>query len=187
VATDRQIAASRANSKKSTGPKSRGGKRRASQDAHSHRMAVRSPIDPDWIAKVEHQACDGGIVLSHARSIARAQHDLLRARSLSAALVAKALASHMDGGMVSSSLGRSPLDTDRAGAVELAVPLFRVLDRYENRARRTELPDFVSRKRWGEQLIGQTNPIFSNEFKGSRNRGNSIAAVCATSRSVPNP
>jgi hypothetical protein len=140
VATDRQIAANRANSKKSTGPKSRGGKRRASQNAHIHGLAGRSPIDPDWTERTEQQAREivdsthGRIGLSHARSIAQAQQDLLRARSISTALVAKTLASPIGGATVSSSSDRSPLDTDGAGAVELAVPLLRVLDRYEHRA-----------------------------------------------------
>jgi len=140
VATDRQIAANRTNSKKSTGPKSRGGKSRASQNAHIHGLAGRSPIDPDWIARVEQQAQEivdstsGRIDLPRARSIARAQQDLLRTRSISTALVAKTLASHMGGGMVSSSSDRSRLDTDGARAVELAVPLLRMLDRYEHRA-----------------------------------------------------
>ena len=140
VATDRQMAANRANSKKSTGPKSRGGKRRASQNAHIHGLRGRSPNDPDWIQRVERQAREivdstrGRIDLSHARSIAQAQQEVLRARSISNALVAKALASHVRGGMVSSSSDRSPEYSDGAGAIELAVPLLRVLDRYEHRA-----------------------------------------------------
>ena len=72
--------------------------------------------------------------LSHARSIAQAQQDLLRARSISTALVAKALASHVGGGAISSSSDRSTQEADKASAVDLAVPLLRVLDRYERRA-----------------------------------------------------
>jgi hypothetical protein len=140
VATDRQIAANRANSKKSTGPKSRGGKRRASQNAHIHGLRGRSPIDPDWIQRVEQQAQEivdstrGRIDLSHARSIAQAHQDLLRARSISTALVAKTLASPASDGTVSGSSDRLPQYKEGAGAIEHAVPLFRVFDRYEHRA-----------------------------------------------------
>jgi hypothetical protein len=140
VATERQIAANRANSKKSTGPKSRGGKRRASQNAYLHGLAGRNPIDSDWIARVEQQARDivdstrGKIDLSHARPIAQAQQEVLRARSISSAVVRNALATHVGGGTISTSPDRSPQDNVGAGAIELAVPLLRVLDRYEHRA-----------------------------------------------------
>jgi hypothetical protein len=140
VATERQIAANRANSKKSTGPKLRGGKRRASQNAHLHGLAGRSPVDSDWTAKVEQQAREivdstlGKIDFSHARSIAQAQQEVLRARSISTAVVKKVLAAHVGGGAASSSSERSPQDNVGAGAIELAVPLLRVLDRYEHRA-----------------------------------------------------
>jgi hypothetical protein len=140
VATERQIAANRANAKKSTGPKSRGGKRRASQNAYLHGLAGQSPIDPDWIARVEQQAREvvestgGRIDLSRARPIAQAQQEVLRARSISTALVTKTLASHVNGGTVSPSSGRSPQDADGVGEIEGAVPLIRVLDRYEHRA-----------------------------------------------------
>ena len=136
MATERQIAANRANSKKSTGPKSRGGKRRASQNAYRHGLARGGPIDSDWTARVEQQARDivdstrGKIDLSHARSIAQAQQEVLRARSISTAVVRNALATNVS----SSSPDRSPQDNVRAGAIELTIPLLRVLDRYEHRA-----------------------------------------------------
>jgi hypothetical protein len=89
---------------------------------------------------VEQQARDivdstrGKIDLFHARSIAQAQQEVLRARSISTAVVRNALATHVSGGAISSSPDRSPQDNVGAGAIELAVPLLRVLDRYEHRA-----------------------------------------------------
>jgi hypothetical protein len=139
VATERQIAANRANAKRSTGPKTRGGKRRASQNAYVHGLAGQRPIEPDVIATLEQaareivQSTNGRINLFQARSIAQAQQDLLRARSISAAVVAKTLASPLDGGAVSFSPGRSS-QADDAGAIERAVARLRVLDRYEHRA-----------------------------------------------------
>ena len=139
MATERQIAANRANSKKSTGPKSRGGKRRASQNAYLHGLAGQGLIDSDWTARVEQQARDivdstrGTIDLSHARSIAQAQQEVLRARSISTAVTRNALATHVSGGTISSP-DRSPQDNAGAGAIKRAVPLLRVFDRYEHRA-----------------------------------------------------
>jgi hypothetical protein len=139
VATERQIAANRANSKKSTGPKSDAGKRRASQNAYLHGLAGRCPIPSDWTERVEQQAREivdsthGKIDLSHARSIALAQQEVLRARSISTAVLSKALAINVSGGGISSSPERAPQGNFGAEAIELAVPL-RVLDRYEHRA-----------------------------------------------------
>ena len=138
MATERQIAANRANSKRSTGPKSRGGKRRASQNAYRHGLTGGGPVDSNWTARVEQQARDivdstrGKIDLFHAQSIAQAQQEVLRARSISTAVVRNALG--VGGGTISSSPDRSPQDNVGAGAIELAVPLLRVLDRYEHRA-----------------------------------------------------
>ena len=76
----------------------------------------------------------GRIDLAHARSIAQAHQALLRARSISNALVMNILASRASGAAISLSSDRLTQDPDGARAVELAVPLLRVLDRYEHRA-----------------------------------------------------
>jgi hypothetical protein len=100
VATDRQIAANRLNSKMSTGPKSAAGKRRASQNARIHGLAGQSPMDPQWVAMVEQQAREivnsagGRIDLDRARLIADAEQDLIRARSISNAMAANLYAIH---------------------------------------------------------------------------------------------
>jgi hypothetical protein len=77
MATERQIAANRANAKRSTGPKTRGGRRRASQNAYVHGLAGQRPIEPDLIARVEQaareivQSTGGRIQFSHALSTHR--------------------------------------------------------------------------------------------------------------------
>jgi hypothetical protein len=73
----------------------------------------------------------GKIDLSHARSIAQAQQEVLRARLISTAVGSNALATDLSGG---SSPDRSAEGKVKIGAMELAVPLLRVLDRYERRA-----------------------------------------------------
>lgn len=130
VATKRQIAANRANSKKSTGPKSRGGKRRASHNAYRHGLTGGGPVDSDWTARVEQQArvivdsTRGKIDLFHARSIAQAQQEVLRARSISTAVVRNALATNPSGGSISSSPDRSPKTTLRPEQLSLPSRFF---------------------------------------------------------------
>ena len=53
MASERQLTANRRNAQKSTGPKSRAGKRRASQNANRHGLSARNLLDADWIATIE--------------------------------------------------------------------------------------------------------------------------------------
>jgi hypothetical protein len=80
------------------------------------------------------ESTGGKIDLFHARSIAQAQQEVLRARSISTAVVTRAFAARADADTVSSSSERSPHDNIGAGEIDPAVPLLRVLDRYEHRA-----------------------------------------------------
>jgi hypothetical protein len=51
--SERQLRANRRNAQKSTGPKSRVGKKRAGQNAYRHGLGVGILPDPDWITKIE--------------------------------------------------------------------------------------------------------------------------------------
>jgi hypothetical protein len=98
MASERQLAANRRNAQKSTGPKSRAGKRRASQNAFRHGLSASNLLDADWITKIEALAKKivdsrgGQIDLEQARSVAHAQLEVLRARSISTAVVTQILA-----------------------------------------------------------------------------------------------
>jgi hypothetical protein len=106
VATDRQIAANRANAKRSTGPKTAAGKQRSSRNAFRHGLSGPLPPDPTTSAKVDSIAGLLGGVQTHedrpepAADFARAQVELLRIRSIRAEQWAKVdLNDRTDGNM----------------------------------------------------------------------------------------
>ena len=94
MASERQIAANRANAKKSTGPKSRAGKARTSGNSRQHGLAARTTLDQERLEAVQQLAQEiadsllGQIDLTHAISIAEADLDLRKARAVSNGLLA---------------------------------------------------------------------------------------------------
>lgn len=146
MATERQRAANCANAKKSTGPKSRAGKKRSSQNAYRHGLATAILPDSDWIAKIEALAREifdstgGQIDFGQARSVAHAQLEVLRARSISTAVVTQILAGCDHSGWTPAAdlavppevLGREPDRT--AEALGQALLALKAVDRYESRA-----------------------------------------------------
>jgi hypothetical protein len=93
MASERQIAANRLNARKSTGPLSRAGKRRASRNAYRHGLASSRKPDAATASKLDHLArqiagdSDSEIILELARSAAEAEFDLARVRLVSRALI----------------------------------------------------------------------------------------------------
>jgi hypothetical protein len=91
VATERQIAANRANAKRSTGPKSAAGKMVSSRNAYRHGLS--RPLSPsaDTLAKLEAIARavtgEGEEQLISAAEFARAQLELLRIRATRAEMM----------------------------------------------------------------------------------------------------
>jgi hypothetical protein len=88
MVSDKQIAANRANAKRSTGPKTAVGKLKSSRNAYRHGLSGPLPQDPATSAKVDriaseiagHQA--GEHQKAAAQGFARAQIELLRIRSI---------------------------------------------------------------------------------------------------------
>src|SRR5438067_2042428 len=109
MTSERQRAANRANAQKSTGPKSRAGKRRASQNAYRHGLSGFIERDAGTTAELEALAREivvstgGKIDLEHARSIAQAQLELLRIRSMNTGMVKRMLAGCDDNGWTGSA------------------------------------------------------------------------------------
>ena len=150
MASERQIAANRANSRKSAGPKSRAGKARASQNACRHGLAARTPVDASWIEKVELLASEivnsaaGLIDLERARWIASAELEVQRIRATITATIAQIFAGgdHDDrrpAFAISKTTAAAPPLLEEgieqvAEAVRRALSTLRVLDRYERRA-----------------------------------------------------
>jgi hypothetical protein len=105
--TDRQIAANRANARRSTGPRTAAGRARASRNALRHGLAQPSPSDPALAARVaaltavltEPDATDTAACLSHpilAAQFAEAQLELIRIRSARVAAIAAACRARFD-------------------------------------------------------------------------------------------
>lgn len=86
VTSDRKREANRANARRSTGPRSSTGKRRASRNAVKHGLAVKLRNNPAWHTEVEDLAqayapgCVDAIAMSFARNAADAQLCLQQVR-----------------------------------------------------------------------------------------------------------
>jgi hypothetical protein len=95
MASEKQIAANRANAKKSTGPKTATGKLKSSRNAYRHGLSGPLPLDPATSDKAEWMA--GEMAADHAgehqkaaaQNFARAQMELLRIRSIRSEHLAK--------------------------------------------------------------------------------------------------
>ena len=97
MSTERQIAANRANAKRSSGPKSRAGKARTSQNAYRHGLAACTTIDAERVSAVNaltgeiEASMRGQIDRAGALAIAQAELEVLRVRAVESALVAEML------------------------------------------------------------------------------------------------
>jgi hypothetical protein len=97
MTTERRIVANRANAKRSSGPKSRAGKARASRNAHRHGLAACMTMDADRVSAVAALAREiqasmwGQIDRAGALAIAQAELEVLRVRAVVSALFAEVL------------------------------------------------------------------------------------------------
>src|SRR5262249_42103256 len=91
--SERQIAANRRNARKSTGPRSLAGKRRAGGNAYRHGLAAGIRASEGFADKVDRLArkfaggSNSPVALAYARSAAEASVDLARVRSVKVALI----------------------------------------------------------------------------------------------------
>jgi hypothetical protein len=98
MASERQIAANRRNARKSIGPRSGGGKKRASRNAYRHGLTVSITSTAAFAKQLDKLArkIAGGtedpILLERARAIAQAELDLARVRRAKVALIERASA-----------------------------------------------------------------------------------------------
>ena len=164
MASERQIAANRRNARKSTGPRSGAGKKRASRNAYRHGLtlnitstaAVAKQLD-NLVRKIAGNTEDA-IVLERARAIAQAELDLARVRRAKVALIERTsafgeldppqltatqmirLLNAFEGGRpipkpIDASATMPSQEPERlAEAVRRVLPQLRKLDRYERRA-----------------------------------------------------
>ena len=94
MATEKQVAANRANAQKSTGPKSAAGRLKSSRNAYRHGLSLPLHLDiatsakADAIARALARGQADEEKLLAAAEVARAQLELLRIRDARAALMA---------------------------------------------------------------------------------------------------
>ena len=145
MTTERQIAANRANAKRSSGPKSRAGKARASQNAYRHGLAARMTMDADRVSAVAALAREiqasmrGQIDRAGALAIAQAELEVLRVRAVLSARFTEILNGFAKHGSGTGSQGsekqaarwQGPAEQPGSTAGDLA--RLKALDRYLRR------------------------------------------------------
>jgi hypothetical protein len=154
MATDRQIAANRRNARRSTGPRSRAGRKRSSRNSFRHGLATGLAANAQHIKRIEHLArkiagASADIVTPEsARTIAQAQFDLAQIVRLKVALMSRVVGFEMTGAdMVPTPRTES---NGAAGVIGEVLAELSKLDRYERRAvgRRTRaLRNFLEQKK----------------------------------------
>jgi hypothetical protein len=92
VATERQIAANRANASKSTGPRSAAGKKRAADNSFRHGLTLRYSDAKltrqlDIRARLMVGETDDNVTLELARTVAEAELEIARVRQVKATLI----------------------------------------------------------------------------------------------------
>ena len=98
VTTERQIAANRRNARKSTGPRSSAGRKRASHNSHRHGLTATIASSAELNKLVERLArkiagnTTDPVILECARTVAQAELDLARIRRVKVALIERMLA-----------------------------------------------------------------------------------------------
>ena len=93
MATEKQIAANRANAKRSTGPKTVAGKMWSSRNAYRHGLSCPLPSDPEEVEAIALALVGDGADeerLVAASEVARAQLELMSIRSVRAEMIASA-------------------------------------------------------------------------------------------------
>src|SRR5262245_22350531 len=98
MASERQIAANRRNSRNSTGPRSGAGRKRASRNAYRHGLTLSIASTAAFAKQLDKLVreiagnTDDAITLERAREIAQAELDLARVRRAKVALIERACA-----------------------------------------------------------------------------------------------
>ena len=151
MATERQIAANRRNARKSTGPRSQGAKKRASQNAYRHGLSLSLTSSPaiakrlDVLTRKIAGKSKNEVILQHARDAAQAELELERVRQVKVALIERVSAlgsldvtSRSPPAMPQRIDPLATMPTEEPGrtaeAIRRALPELAKLDRYESRA-----------------------------------------------------
>jgi hypothetical protein len=97
MASERQIAANRRNARKSAGPRSGAGKKRASRNAYRHGLTLNitsTAVFAKQLDKLVREIAgdtEDAMLLERARAIAQAELDLARVRRVKVALIERSI------------------------------------------------------------------------------------------------
>jgi hypothetical protein len=165
MASERQIAANRRNARKSTGPRSGAGKKRASRNAYRHGLTLSITSTAAFAKQLDNLVrkiagdTEDAIMLERARAAAQAELDLAQIRRAKVALIERASAlRELDQGrsIFPEPTALPSQEPDRsAEAIRRVLPELRKLDRYERRAaarRDRALLRIPGRIRFGDNL-----------------------------------
>jgi hypothetical protein len=165
MASERQIAANRRNARKSTGPRSGAGKKRASRNAYRHGLTLSITSTAAFAKQLDNLVreiagdTEDAIMLERARAAAQAELDLAQIRRAKVALIERASAlGELDQGRptLPEPTALPSQEPDRsAEAIRRVLPELRKLDRYERRAaarRDRALLGISGRIRFGHNL-----------------------------------
>ena len=143
MTSERKIAANRQNARRSTGPRTSGGKRRARQNALRHGLATKLATDPNIAEEIkrlarvlvgENRAPDQ---FDQALKIAETELDLRRVRFVRGAIIA----------LMSVTLSPSASSESKVIAATISSDLPKI-DRYERRA--------LSRRKFAIRLLAES-------------------------------
>jgi hypothetical protein len=138
MTSGRKTAANRANTKRSTGPRTTGGKQRSSRNARRHGLSARAEPTPFVRARIEQLTnilagpAPSTVRRELAAMVADAQFDLFRIRSIKISILERGEY------YLNDATTEAPLpDNDASRTIEMsrrALPELLTLDRYEQRA-----------------------------------------------------
>jgi hypothetical protein len=145
MASKRKIAANQRNARKSTGPRSGVGKRRASRNSRRHGLSSRGASSAERATRVEELArqisglATDVVPFEWARDAADAEFDLAQIRQVKIAVIQRMLAlcqppTRPSSESLSKTVTRSAKPESLVEAVRLALPELLKLDRYEQHA-----------------------------------------------------
>jgi hypothetical protein len=135
MASDKQIAANRANALKSTGPRSAVGRWKSSRNAYRHGLSLPITLDPQAQAEIEAvaQAIAGEPAgedqLQAAKAIAEAQFDLKRIRATRTAATPSVLDELPDSKVLTGLCALDRYERLARARRKLAIRRFKELDR----------------------------------------------------------
>jgi hypothetical protein len=138
LATEKQLAANRANALKSTGPRTAAGREKSSRNAYRHGLSL--PITMDSPVQVEMETLAQAIAgatasedqLRAAKAFAEAQFDLQRIRDTRLAATPVALEEMLDPRVMSGLCSLDRYERLALSRRKLAVRRFELLDRKES-------------------------------------------------------